>query len=116
MFMINCSNKGCFKQNEHVVDKTTNQVICIDCGKEIVGVTDFTKRQMISLGQIKRNVVQKQAWAVKCDKCAKEAPPVLDKDGKDLLCSACNKPLDKLAKPFASSIKENLRAQRKMKS
>jgi len=116
MFMLNCSNKGCFKQNAHVLDKSTNKIICIDCGKEVTGITDFTKRQMVAVGQIRRNEQKKQAWAVKCEACQKEAPPVLDKAGKDLLCGSCNKVMDKLAKPFAQMIKENLRAQKKMET
>lgn len=116
MFNLFCSNKGCFKDGEHVLDKATNEVICTYCAKPITGITDFTKRQMASLGQIRRNEQKKQAWAVKCDACKKEAPPMLDKTGKDLICSSCNKPLDKLAKPMAAMIKDNLRAQKKMQT
>jgi hypothetical protein len=106
-FQLYCDNKGCYKQGEHVVDKTTNQVICIDCGKEIKNITSFTKTQMISLGQVRKAEKTKQAWSVKCEACLKETPPKLSKDNK-LVCGGCAKELTKLARPFADMIKQNL--------
>jgi hypothetical protein len=106
-FRIFCDNKGCGKDNEPVLDKDTGSVLCTECGKEIKSITDFAKRQMVALGQIRRTEKKRQAWAVKCDSCKKEAQPKLENN--KLICSACNKELTNIAKPFMEILKQNLR-------
>ncbi len=97
-----------------VLNKKTNQVFCTECGKEIHTVDQFMKRQMDSLGQLQKTEKRRLAWSTKCNDCGKEGPPILDKDGKILLCSYCNKPMTGLNKPFEAMVKEHLRGQRKM--
>lgn len=122
MFRTFCDNKGCRKENQPVLDKSTGEVLCTECGQPINTVTKFMKAQMVSLGQVRKSEMKKQAWSVKCQHCEKEGPPKLNpEDEKDshnqvvikLLCSYCGKDLDHLNKPFAEMIKTNLLAQRR---
>lgn len=113
-FFTFCDNKGCRKNMAPVISKEDNKVYCTECGKEIHTVDNFMKRQMVSLGQVQRAERRKLAWSVKCNECGKEGPPVLDKAGKELICSYCGKPLKDLNKPFANMVLENLRSQRKV--
>jgi ribosomal protein L34E len=115
-FFTFCDNKGCRKSMAPVIDKETNKVYCTECGKEINTVDQFMKRQMVSLGQVHRAEKRKLAWSAKCNECGKEGPPMLDKEGKELICSYCNKPMTGLNRPFAQMVKENLRAQRKVQN
>ncbi len=111
MFRIFCDQKGCRKEMSPVLDKADNKVYCTECDKEIANVTEFMKNQMVSLGQIKRQQKQQQAFSVKCIGCGKENPPVLK--GKDLVCSVCNHNMDHLSAPFALAIKDFLRVSPK---
>ena len=122
-FWTFCDNKGCRKEMTPVIDKNTNEVFCTECGQTINSLTEFAKRQMVTLGQVRRAEKRKQAWSVKCESCQKEGPPVLNKDGEKnekgllvgdkLLCSYCKVELTNLNKPFAQIILTNLKAQRK---
>jgi DNA-directed RNA polymerase subunit RPC12/RpoP len=113
-FYTFCDNKGCRKQMAPVIDKETQEVFCTECGKPINCVTDFMKRQMISLGQVKRAEKRQMAWSVACNSCKKEGPPALDKEGKELVCSYCGASMSHLNKPFAHMVKQNLLAQRRI--
>ena len=121
-FTTFCDNKGCGKQIEPLLDKETNDVICTECGKPINSITEFAKRQMVSLGQIRRATPKKQAWSVKCEGCKKEGPPKLNKAGEvdkhnkpvvKLLCQYCDSELANINRPFAEIIKTNLLSQRR---
>ncbi len=122
-FRTFCDNKGCRKEMEPVLDRQTNEVYCTECGNAINSLTDFAKRQMVALGQVRRAEKKKQAWSVKCDACQKEGPPKLNKEGEKnekglligdkLLCSYCDAELKNLNKPFAQIILTNLKAQRR---
>lgn len=117
-----CDNKGCHKEMEPVLDKLTNEVICTECDNVINSMTEFAKRQMVVLGQVRRSEQKKQAWSVKCESCKREGPPKLnDADERDknnqvvvkLICSYCGHEHTNINKPFAEMIKMNLIAQRR---
>ena len=108
-----CDNKGCRKEMAPVIDKATEIVYCTECGEPINTLTPFARRQLVSLGQVKKNEKRTQAWSVKCHECEKEGPPELDKAGDTLVCSYCKHELDKLSKPYAQVVKQNLQAQRR---
>lgn len=107
-FRTFCDNKDCRKEMEPVIDRESNEVFCTECGKPINTVSDFMKRQMVQLNQVRRDDRRKLAYSVKCPKCQKEGPPILDSEGKNLLCSYCKEPMTNLSKPFAEVIKSNL--------
>lgn len=111
-FRIYCDNKGCMLEMEPVLDKAADKVYCTKCDKELSNITKFAKAQMVSLGQIRRRERVQKAFAVKCVKCLKEAPPKLDKGGKNLLCSSCEKPIENISAPFAHTIKQYIRTNK----
>lgn len=90
---------------EPYIDPKTDKVYCSLCDKEIVNVTYFTKVQMKSLKQFKQKTTI--SFGVKCDKCGKEDRPKLIND--NVVCSSCNKPLDKLSVPFINMLKKELK-------
>ena len=109
---IYCDNKGCFKQNEALLDVEKNEVLCGECGKPITNVTSFIKVELKHQGQIKRFNKKQQAFSVRCPFCNKEACPKLT-DKKELVCSVCDKNLEqKLNKPYLSTVKEFLNTHR----
>lgn len=111
-FTCFCDNKGCGKEMSPVVDKTTLVAYCTECGKSINNVSIFMRRQLVANNQVRRDEKKKLAWAVKCHVCKKEGPPKLSKDD-NLECSFCGVTLTELSKPFAESVKVNLKAQRR---
>ncbi len=104
MFRINCTNKGCHKESEAVLNTETNEVECGECGKNI-DVPFSTKAAMKGIGQIKRAKKSEQAFSVECKKCKKVFVPALDQD-KNIICGKCSERLDNIALPFANLIRE----------
>lgn len=86
--MTNCECRGCGKLNEPVLDKVTRKVYCNECGGEQMNITDFAKRSMETLGQIKRASLKNEAFSVECSGCKRSAVPVMQKNGK-LQCPHC---------------------------
>lgn len=103
MFIIYCDNKGCGKEQEPLLNTSTDEVECSECGKVINNVTSFTKIQMKSMGQIKRAKKVQQAFAHACIKCNHTAQPKLVND--KLLCAGCGYEFI-FNKIYTNSIKE----------
>lgn len=87
-FLSNCTNKGCYKLTEPVLDKATRKVYCVECGGEMTGITDFAKRSLETLGQIRREGMKREAFSVECEGCKRIGVPVLQKNGT-LACPHC---------------------------
>ena len=104
-FSMPCSNKGCGKIMEPYLDVKDDKVYCSLCDKELPGITYFVKVQMKSLKQFRQR--QPKPFSVKCQSCGKEDRPKLV--GQDIVCVACNKPLDHLSEPFKIVLREKLR-------
>jgi len=100
-FLMNCTNRGCCKYQEPVLDLRDNEVYCSMCGNIIAGVSSFTKTQMKNFKQVKKPA--KSAYSVRCDKCKQEALPKLEND--KLACSWCSVLLTNVSKPFEILIK-----------
>jgi len=107
-FRTFCDNKDCRKEMMPVIDRDTNEVFCTECGLAVNTVSDFMKRQMVQLNQVRRDDRRQLAYSVKCSKCNKEGPPILDEKGKELLCSYCKEQMVNISKPFAEVLKANL--------
>lgn len=101
---INCTNKGCGKYNEVVLDAKTNQVFCSACDKEILDVSHFVKTQLKALKQIRR--AKKQAFAIKCNDCKSEGMPKLVDD--KFVCAMCSKPVI-VSKPFEPLLRKAIK-------
>jgi len=106
-FRIYCSNKGCGKESEVLLNTENDEVECGECGKNIA-VPYSTKASLKSMGQIKRTKKSDKAFSVECKKCNKISVPVLDKD-KNIVCGKCNMKLDNISAPFANLIREKLK-------
>jgi DNA-directed RNA polymerase subunit M/transcription elongation factor TFIIS len=102
---MTCTNKGCGDTMEPYLDPQTDKVYCSKCDKEIVNVTYFAKAQMKASKQFKKKVIA--SFAVKCPKCGAEERPKLVKD--DIVCRACQKPMDHLSEPFKIMLKDKLK-------
>ena len=108
-FLIQCDNKKCREFQEPTLDKDTDKVHCSKCDGEIDHVSIFARRQMRAMGQVKRESVPKQAFAVKCvaEGCEKiTCPKLLEEEGKKtkLLCSICKAEHKQLSAPYAQTV------------
>lgn len=106
-FRVYCDIKGCRKEMEPLLDKKTNEVFCAECDRAINNVTEFAKRQMVSLGQVRRETKDKKSFSFKCDSCERNGTPVLGKN-KELLCPFCKAKSTNISKPFEKLLKDTL--------
>lgn len=113
-FLIQCDNKKCREFQEPALDKETDKVHCSKCGGVINHISVFAKRQMRALGQVKRESVPKQAFAVKCvvEGCEKiQCPKLVEEKGKKskLECPVCGAEHTQLSAPYAQTVKAFLK-------
>jgi hypothetical protein len=116
MFNIQCSNSKCreyqnpvleiVKDSKGNVDFSKSLVICSICEKSMPSVTEFTKRSMYGLGQIKRKNDVKKAFAIVCKECDKKDQPLLINN--EVTCPHCNTIHQDLAKPYLQTIRQFL--------
>lgn len=104
-FVIYCSNKGCGESQEPLLDKTSNEVYCSECGEVMKGVSQFVKTAMAGIGQVRREVNSKVPFAMKCG-CGRVEQPKL-KSGV-LVCAACGKEHKGIAPGYAHAVKQFL--------
>ncbi len=92
------------KLQEPWLEPKTNKVCCSLCNQEIPNINHFVMIQLKTLKQYRpKNTT---AFSVKCQSCAKESPPVILDD--EVVCSACEKPLNHLSPIFKNMLKEQL--------
>jgi ribosomal protein L34E len=108
-FFMHCTNKGCGKQTEPLLDELTNEAICSDCGIEMSNVTHFAKVQMKALGQIKRTQKPQEAFTLSCKKCTRSG--MAKQVGEQLVCQFCSEPFV-LNTFFANTIKQMNKLQK----
>jgi len=89
--LITCSNKGCLKSSTVLLNLATMEVICQECGKPILGVSDAMKRVLKSVGQVVRSNVKK-AFTIHCRNCNANRELVLTQTN-DTVCKVCHKPV-----------------------
>lgn len=104
-FRTFCDNKGCKEEMAPVIDKKTLKVYCSECKKEIKSIDEFMKRQLISMGQVRRDDESKMAYGVQCPFCEDKKTPKIGKD-REVLCGSCEKDItDKLSGPFVQVLR-----------
>lgn len=111
-FAMFCQHKGCkatMDQMEPYLDPQTDKVHCSKCDKELPNVTHFVKVQMKQLKQFRQK--QTVAFGVKCQKCGKEAQPLVVND--DIVCASCKQPHTHLSEPFKRMLKDKLKTANK---
>ena len=86
--LIMCNNKGCLKSSTVLLNVTTNEVICQECGNPISNVSDSMKRTLKSFGQIVRSE-EKKAFMVHCRHCNANREIVLNQQD-ETICKDCH--------------------------
>lgn len=107
-FMIQCDNKGCFKQSEALLSVDDNNVICGECGKSIKNVTHFAKVQLKTIGQTTKANKPSKAFSVLCKICNKNDQPKI-MNGK-VICAHCNGEIVYLSQAFVQALKANIKS------
>lgn len=88
--LIPCNNVGCLSTNDHVLDKEDRKVYCIDCGQEITGVPEPTKRVLESMGQVKTKN-KKSGMLYTCAKCSHNDKPLIKSASDGTKYGVCRK-------------------------
>jgi len=105
MATLTCTNKGCYKTtSDSLLDTTTDEIMCAECGKPIAGISPFTKRSMIGLGKVRSKHTEK-AYSVECKKCTRVGQPKEDENGK-YVCFHCGEELN-ITPYFIKMLKEH---------
>jgi len=88
--LIACTNKGCMKTSNALLNPETLEVICQECGAKIDNISEAMKRTLKSFGQvIKEN---KRAFMLSCTACRANREVVMDQDNKTI-CKTCHEPI-----------------------
>lgn len=72
--LLSCDKKGCYAQDEHLLDLTTGQINCTACG-EAINLPPTTKNILKTMGQVRRTA--KSGIQVKCKACGQSGKPLL---------------------------------------
>ena len=102
-FYTFCENKKCKKEMRPVVDPTTMEAECCECGQVLKNISIFMRKQMATNGQVKTKISKKVAFSVQCKPCKKEVLPEIS--GNDFACPLCKKVLE-LSASFKILLKE----------
>lgn len=87
--LVQCTRKGCFQQTHAQLDRKTGEVICLECGEPIFNVSEYTKRTLISIGQVLRTS-ERKAFQIHCPTCrGKRSVELLDGGKNGAKCSDC---------------------------
>ena len=89
--LIPCNNKGCLKSSNALLNLETLEVICQECGKPIMGISDSMKRVLKSFSQVIRTN-EKKAFMLLCKSCNANREVVLDQNNKTI-CKLCFAPI-----------------------
>ena len=88
--LIACTNKGCMKTSNALLDPQTLDVICQECFKPIENVSDPMKRTLKSFGQVIRS--ERKAFMLACRNCKGNREVVMDQNDKTI-CKTCHEPI-----------------------
>lgn len=103
-FVTFCVSKTCRQEMEPVIDKETDNVHCSVCDTIIPNIDQFMKRQMVSIGQVKKVVKSKSSYALECKFCKVRERPVLR--GNKVFCSKCKEDITAtLSAPYIQMLK-----------
>ena len=109
--LIPCITKGCRKTSEAKYDKDTGDVICEECGNAITNITQFTKKALLSLGQVLRSKT-KQPFQALCKNC--NSMRSLFIRSKSACCGTCKKKVE-VSAAFLNGLKQHLDAKKEEK-
>lgn len=84
--LITCTTKGCLQVSEAKLDRDSGEVICDECGNDVSNITSFTKKALLTIGQVLRHSVKKPFSSV-CEKCGTRRDLEVKKDKAH--CTKC---------------------------
>lgn len=90
--LIQCTKKGCYKSTDARFNRLTGEVICLECGSPVTNVSDYTKRTLVSIGQILRST-ERKPFQVHCPTCKGKRDVLLIESGAGALCAICKEEL-----------------------
>jgi len=102
--LITCTNKGCLQSTEAKLDKKTNEVVCMVCGKPISNLTEQMKRTLVAFGQVTRSA-ERKPFQIHCSKCAAQRDISLSGDVAH--CSTCGTEL-RMSTSFLNAFKQHI--------
>lgn len=79
------------KTSNALLDESTMDVVCQECGDAVSNVSEAMKRTLKSFGQIVRSE-QRKAFMLACRNCNANREVVLDYNNKTL-CKTCHEPV-----------------------
>jgi hypothetical protein len=102
---ISCDNKGCFESTEALLNKDTNEVICMNCGKNISSVTSFMKVSLRDLGQVSKTSKKNSSFSIECRDCGKRGAPKVQNGNVYCSNEKCGKEMNYLPLPTIHMLK-----------
>lgn len=106
--LINCDNKGCYKQNYHKLDLESGKVFCLDCKQEIRAISPYMKKVLNSNNQTFKRV--RSSNELTCRSCGYTGDPILLDYGQgvfEVACSRCKEADAHLTNYFIEPLKMN---------
>lgn len=102
--LIVCTNKGCLQSTEAKLDKGTNEVICMACGKPISNLTDQMRRMLLAFGQVVLTA-ERKPFQANCPTCS--ARRDISLTGNVAHCATCGTEL-RVSAAFLNAFKQYL--------
>ena len=103
--IIGCTNKGCFAQEEHLLNEADDTVYCLKC-HGVVNVPRTTKATLRTLKQLKRP--SKKGLSFQCQHCKVIDRPLLKTLANKVtvaVCKSCGQVLENVPAPFIEALK-----------
>ena len=88
--LILCTNRGCIKHSNALLDTKTMDIICQECGKPIDNISESMKRTLKSFGRVIKE--EKKAFSMGCRSCNANREIVFD-ENKNTICAICKGPV-----------------------
>lgn len=89
--LITCTNKGCLKTSNALLDEETSEVVCQECGQPIENIAESMRRTLKSFGQVVRTN-ERKAFTMACRACRANREVALNEDN-ETVCKICHEPI-----------------------
>lgn len=90
--MLAHCNQNCNTTQEIKINPKTKKPICVNCNKEVTGMSSFAIRSMINAKDFIEK--KKQAFSFHCKECNEQQQGFLAPNKKYVKCSVCSKKMD----------------------
>jgi transcription elongation factor Elf1 len=86
--LIQCTHKGCYAQDHHLLDIGSDEVTCNNCGNAI-NLPPTTKKALVTMNQIRKT--PKSGLTFKCKSCGHNSKPLLKTLSGGVTIATCRK-------------------------